>query len=336
MDQKKHHTHLSMSERRRIYQLLGRKVSVVEIARDLGRHHSTVYREIQRNSFWDEEDHKMNGYYPVNAQEYYRRRRQSLQLFERYPDLKAFVVEKLKSYWSPDQIAGHLKRIGVSMFCACAETIYQFIYGTEGRKLGLYQYLFKGRKNRRRKYSRKPRGMIIPEHHGISHRPQVVSERRDFGHWEGDLMIFNREFGNTNITSLIERKSRFTVLAKNDNRRPALVLGTIRDKLSPLPKNMTQTITFDRGFEFIHRYDVLKKKLGMQAYFCDPQAPWQKGAVECNNNRIRRFLPREVDLKTVSDADIYAISVIMNNTPRRCLNYKTPQEVLDEHLQQVA
>lgn len=114
MEQKKHHTHLSMSERRRIYQLLGRKVSVVSIARDLGRHHSTVYREIQRNSFWDEDDHKMNGYYPVNAQEYYRRRRQSLQLFERYPDLKSFVIEKLKSYWSPDQIAGYLKRI--SMF----------------------------------------------------------------------------------------------------------------------------------------------------------------------------------------------------------------------------
>lgn len=98
---------------------------------------------------------------------------------------------------------------------------------------------------------------------------------------------------------------------------------------------MTQTITLDRGFEFM-RYPLLHKGLGMDAYFCDPQAPWQKGAVESNNNRIRRFLPREVDLKEVSDADLYALSSIMNNTPRKCLEYRTPQEVLNEYLHEAA
>tara|TARA_B100001989_G_scaffold143739_1_gene102229 strand:- start:587 stop:928 length:342 start_codon:yes stop_codon:yes gene_type:complete len=109
------------------------------------------------------------------------------------------------------------------------------------------------------------------------------------------------------------------------------VAQTISKSLSFFPRHMTQTMTFDRGFEFM-RYHLLHKELGMETYFCDPQAPWQKGAVECNNNRIRRFLPREVDLKNVSDADIYDISVIMNNTPRRCLGYRTPQEIMDEHL----
>lgn len=332
----KKHKHLSLEERRQIYLLLGRKLSVVQIAHQLGRHHSTVYRELQRNSYFEADDHKMNGYYPLNAQEYYRRRRQSLRLFERSSDLKDFVITKLKSYWSPEQIAGYLKRQAIAGFYACMETIYRFIYSCEGKELRLYHYLFKGRKHRRGLYSRKSRSKIIPDHHGIAHRPAIVDGRETFGHWEGDLMIFNREHGNSNITSLVERKSRYTVLAKNDNRRPMPVIEGIIKRLSPLPKDLTKTIAFDRGFEFIHHYDELHKKLSMQAYFCDPQAPWQKGAVECNNNRIRRFLPREVDLKTVSDADLYDISVIMNNTPRKCLNYKTPQEVMDEYLHKAA
>ena len=94
--EKKNHTHLSLADRRQIYFLLGRKTSVCRIAEILGRHHSTIYREIQRNTFWDK-DHFNNGYFPVNAQEFYRRRRQSLQLFCRYPELKDFVIEKLKA-----------------------------------------------------------------------------------------------------------------------------------------------------------------------------------------------------------------------------------------------
>ena len=327
----RNHTHLSLDERRQIYFMLGRKMSAVKIAYELGRHHSTIYREIQRNSYFEEDDHKMNDYYPVNAQEYYRRRRQNLRLLERYPDLKSFIIEKIKAYWSPDQIAGYLKKLGIEMFYACAETIYRFVYSAQGRELGLYSYLFKGRKNRRNKYARKPRGNRVPDHHGIAYRPEIVEGRETFGHWERDLMIFNREHGKTNLTSLIERKSRYMVIAKNDNRKPAPVAQTISKSLSFFPRHMTQTMTFDRGFEFM-RYHLLHKELGMETYFCDPQAPWQKGAVECNNNRIRRFLPREVDLKNVSDADIYDISVIMNNTPRRCLGYRTPQEIMDEHL----
>lgn len=329
--EKKNHTHLSLAERRQIYFLLGRKASVCRIAKILGRHHSTIYREIQRNTFWDE-DHFNNGYFPVNAQEFYRRRRQNLQLFCRYQELKDFVIEKLRAYWSPDQIAGYLKRLGIRCFYACMETIYRFIYSKEGKECGLYRYLFKGRKKRRRKFGRKPRSSRIPVHHSIAYRPEIVSSRKTFGHWEGDLMIFNREHGKTNLTSLIERKSRYTILAKNADRRPAPVMSKIRDALIGFPNGLTQTITFDRGFEFMS-YPLLQKKLSMDSYFCDPQSPWQKGAVESNNNRIRRFFPREVNLEAVSDADIMSVCIIMNNTPRKCLEYRTPQEVLDAYLQ---
>lgn len=176
----KHHSHLSLSERRQIYILLGRKTPVCEIARQLGRHHSTIYREIQRNYYCDDDplNYMVNsGYFPLNAQELYRRRRQSLRLLLRHKDLKAYVIGKLKIYWSPEQIAGYLKRIGIQGFYVCAETIYRLIYSNEGRELGLYKYLFKARKNRRRKFGRKPRSTRIPDCHGISFRPEVISTR---------------------------------------------------------------------------------------------------------------------------------------------------------------
>jgi IS30 family transposase len=242
---KKHHTHLSLEERRQIYLLLGSNTPVYRIAGILGRHHSTIYREIQRNTYLEEDDKKNNGYYPLCAEEFYRRRRQRLQLFRRYPELKNFVIEKLKAYWAPDQIAGFLKRRRIAGFYACMETIYRFVYSGEGRELGLYRYLFRGRKNRRRKYGRKPRDARILEHHGIAFRPEIVNGRETFGHWEGDLLIFSREYGKSNLTSLIERKSRYTILAKNDNKRPDPVIHTIRDKLAKLPDELTLTITFD-------------------------------------------------------------------------------------------
>jgi IS30 family transposase len=256
-------------------------------------------------------------------------------LFERYPELKEFVIEKLQAYWSPDQIAGYLKRLGLASFYACMETIYRFIYSAEGKGLGLYRYLFKGRTRRRRKFGRTPRDIRIPEHHGIAFRPEIVASRKTIGHWETDLMIFNREHGKANLTSMIERKSRYTILLKNEDRRPSPVMSQIRDRLAKLPRGLTQTMTFDRGFEFM-RYPLLRQELGTESYFCDPQAPWQKGAVESNNNRIRRFFPREINLQAVNDTDLYAVCVIMNNTPRRCLGYRTPQEVLDVHLQTAA
>lgn len=329
------HKHLTLDERRQIYFMLGRKMSVVDIARQLQRHHSTIYREIQRNSYWDEEDHKNNDYYHLCAQEFYRRRRQSLRLLWRNPELQGFVIEKLRSYWSPEQIGGYLKRLGIKGFYVCHETIYRFIYSVQGREHELYQYLVKGRKNRRKKFSRKPRSSRVLEHHGIAYRPKIIATRETFGHWEGDLVIYRREFGKSNITSLIERKSRYTILAKNSDRRPIPVMQRISKELGRLSASVTKTITFDRGFEFMS-YPILQKNLGMDSYFCDPQAPWQKGAVESNNNRLRRFLPRDLDLNTVSNADIYDICVIMNNTPRKCLGYKTPQEVMDEYLQRAA
>lgn len=126
MNQK--YCHLSLDERRTIYNLLGRKISKTEIAWILGRHRSTIFREVQRNSYWDVDDHKMNDYYPVTAQEAACQRRDKLKKLIKNETLQDFIIEKLHFLWSPDQIAGYLKTLDIEGFYVCRETIYDFIY----------------------------------------------------------------------------------------------------------------------------------------------------------------------------------------------------------------
>ena len=320
----KKYCHLSLDERRTIYKLLESNISKTEIAQRLGRHRSTVFREIRRNSFYLADDQRCNGYFHVNAQELAQKRRSKLRKLIRYPELKAFVISKLQFPWSPDQIAGYLKRLGVDGFYVCRETIYEFIYSSEGRALKLYRYLRKSFKNRRKRISRKPRNLRgIPQKWSIHNRPDEVLNRHNFGHWEGDLMMFKREYGNSNLTTLVERKSRYTLLIKNQNRRSEVVIRKIRDKLTALPS----------GSEFV-AWEMLEKHITLGSYYCDPRSPWQKGTNENTNGRIRQFLPSNTNLNEVSNLDLNSVAKRINNTPRKCLNYRTPHEVFYNHLHQ--
>ena len=208
----KSYSQLGLDERRTIYKLLEAGRSKTAIAVYLGRHRSTIFREIQRNTFYHE-DHFNSGYFHVNAQEFTRRRRSKLRKLIRYPALTEYVISKLKDFWSPDQISGYLRRLDIDGFYVSHETIYEFIYSTEGRALRLYRYLCRSFKNRRKRFRRKPRHLRgIPEYLGIRHRPAEIATRSNIGHWEGDLIIFRRKYGHANITSLVERKSRYTLL----------------------------------------------------------------------------------------------------------------------------
>ena len=326
--------HLSLDERRTIFNLLGKNISKTEIAQILGRHRSTIFREVRRNSFYLAEDQRCNGYFHVNAQEFARRRRAKLKKLIRNEALKAYVIDKLHFPWSPDQIAGHLKRLGIEGFYVCRETIYDFIYSAEGRALQLYRCLRRSFKHRRKRFKRKPRHLRgIPHKWSIHNRPEAVSDRSNFGHWEGDLIIFKREYGQTNLTTLVERKSRYTVMIKNQNRRSEVVTNKIKDKLTALPRYARQSLTLDRGSEFA-AWKVLEKHLKLGSYYCDPRSPWQKGTNENTNSRIRQLLPSETNLNELSTADLNAVAKRINHTPRRCLNYRTPHEVFYNHLHQ--
>jgi len=319
------YTHLTLAERREIYRLRSAQVPVAAIAQRLDRHPSTIYREISRNWMHDDEP-LYRGYFHVAADMQARARRQRLGKLSRHPALAVHVIDCLKAAWSPEQIAGRLRVSGAPERVS-HETIYRFVYGAQGQHLGLYKDLPMARRRRRIRYQRKPRGVFIPAGNTIEQRPPEIAARTSFGHWEGDLMMFRRELGQHNLTSLVERQSRYTILTRNRDRNSTGVMSGMIEKLQALPAPARQSITFDRGTEFA--YDpLLKQKLGMDSYFCKPQAPWQKGTVENTNGRVRRFLSRDAALAALSDEMLIDICERLNETPRKCLGYRTPAEVL--------
>jgi IS30 family transposase len=325
---------LSLDERRCLFRLLDALVPVAVIAKNLGRHRSTIYREIRRNRIQLEpwlrryrfhEHAYVEGYFPITAQDLACERRQRLSKLRRYAALRGYVVNKLKACWSPQQIAGRLRLEGASL---CHETIYRYVYSSEGRAAALYRLLPASRRQRRQRFCRKPRSSFIPAVRAIVHRPVEAADRRSFGHWEADLIIFRREHGKANLTSMIERQSRFIVLLPNPDRQSRPLMARISQALEALPPGSCKTITFDRGTEFA-AYPMLARQIRAEAYFCDPHAPWQKGSIENANGRIRRFLPNERNLAALGENELEDVATIINATPRRCLGYRTPKEIFD-------
>jgi len=322
--------HLDLDQRRTLFRLVEARTPVGEIAARLGRHPSTIYRELGRNRFRDG-DRGLCGYFPLNAQDLARRRRQRGRKLAADPALREHVVERLKAGWSPQRIAGRLKQEADGGTAVCHETIYRHVYAPEGREEGLYRHLPKARRRRGSRYGRRPRGTPIPRERWIENRPAEVGGREAFWHWEGDLLIFRKEHGKANVTSLVERKSRFTFLLANGDKRSAAVVAGIADALRELPEEARLTVTFDRGSEFAG-YAALDRDLAVKAYFCDPHSPWQKGGIENLNGRVRRFLPRESPPEALARPHLRRLADRLNDTPRRCLGYQTPREVFQQHL----
>ncbi len=320
------YTHLSLDERRELFRLRTAKIPMRVIAQRLNRHPSTLYREIKRNWFHDEEP-LYRGYFHVAAHAMAHGRRTRLSKLARHPALAAYVVDRLQAAWSPEQIAGRLQIEPEGPGSVTHETIYAFVYSPHGKALGLFRHLPMARHRRRTRYARKPRGLTIPLENTIEQRPPEIGARTSFGHWEGDLIMFRRELGQHNLTSLVERQSRYTVLTRNPDRNATGVVAGVIGKLKALPASARQSVTFNRGTEFA-RYPLLKSKLGMVSYFCKPQAPWQKGSVENTNGRVRRFLSRDTDIAELPDKALREVCERLNATPRKCLGYRTPQEVL--------
>lgn len=143
-------------------------------------------------------------------------------------------------------------------------------------------------------------------------------------------MLFRQRFGKANVTSLVERVSRFTVLLMNANKTTARVMGRLAKVMHTLPHNARKSVTFDRGSEFMD-WPHLQAEVGTQTWFCDPSAPWQKGTVENTNRRARRWLPREIDPTALTDHHLEVNCARLSATPRNCLGWKTPAEVFKEN-----
>ena len=237
----------------------------------------------------------------------------------------AAVLDGFDAGWSPEQIAGRM-RLERHTMRVSHETIYRYAYSKDGRAEKFYRHLPEHRHRRRPRGTRRHHGHRFLDKLAIAHRPEVIADRDQFGHWECDLVMFRKEFGKANVTSLVERVSRFAVVLKNPDRQSKPVMESLIDSLSPLPASARRSITFDRGTEFT-AWKHLKAGLGVDPWFCDPQSPWQKGTVENTNNRLRRYLPRKADPTAFTNRYLKSICDRLNATPRKCLGYQTPAEV---------
>ncbi len=176
------HLELGIEERRRIERLRNARVPVMEIADELGRHRSTIYRELKRNRLDDEENPYLDGYYSSVAQTMAARRRYRRRKLAREPLLLASITDRLRAGWSPEQIAGRLRRDGSGAY-VCHETIYAWVYSEEGRERGLARFLPYRRRKRRVRLGRKPRAAVFPENRSIHRRPEEAANREQFGNW---------------------------------------------------------------------------------------------------------------------------------------------------------
>lgn len=269
---KRTYSQIDMDERRKIARWRLAGVSVDHIAAKLGRHRSTVFREIRRNTFVDPQMPDLNGYYCVTANEMARERRAKLRKLARFAHVRQSVIERIVHGWSPQQIAGRmrLERHPVSV---SHETIYKFAYSPDGHAIKLWRHLPERRTRRRPRHARRRHGRRFSPDLNILHRPDAVAARQQFGHWECDLIQFRKKFGKANVTSLVERVSRFAVFLRNNDRQSRPIMDGLIQVLQSLPHRARRSITFDRGTEFTD-WPYLQAGIGTQTWFCDPQSPW--------------------------------------------------------------
>ncbi len=311
------YTHLSITDRRRFYTFLEMKLSISEIAKKLDKHRSTLYRELDRNS-------EAEGYLPRTAQLKTEERAKQKRLSKTEKDayLRDYVVRSLQKGWSPEQISGRMKFHKLTIY-VCPETIYQFVYQSKNKEL--YHCLPYKKPKRKKRYSRQKSPCRYGKIRLITQRPEEIATRKKFGHWEGDTIEFKGTKEKV-VTTLVERKSRVVFLIKNNSKHSHGVMDKIKIKFKNLPAKMCKTITFDQGCEFAD-YRTLEQEIKCKVYYCETHSPWQKGSNENMNGRLRRYLPRETEIAKMTQEELDQLAAQMNRCPRKCLGYKTPNEV---------
>jgi IS30 family transposase len=310
---------LTLEEREVVSQMIYAGESNVEIARAMGRHRTTVWRERQRNGDGDE-------YQAVAAQAgaNQRRRERPLERKMDRPEVKQYVCEKLKQCWSPDQIGGRVQeqfpdepRRHVSH-----QTIYVWIRARPQEERRTWrEYLRRGG----RKRPRNDRRGRLQGTCSIAGRPKVVNEKKRYGDWEGDTVVGARHSGA--FVTLVERRTGYLAALKSCDRRARRVRRKIEQMLSPLPAELRRSATFDNGKEFAE-HELLERNLSLKTYFAEPYKSWQRGLNEYTNGLLRQYFPKGTNFDCVSWRDLKAAVDQLNNRPRKSLGYRTPTEVL--------
>jgi len=311
---------LSFEERCTIAELCRAGRSIRQIAADLDRPPSTISRELKRNSG------SQVGYRPAYADEQAWARRWSGSRLERDAALREEVLGHLRVGWSPEQVAGRFAREAGHKVISY-ESIYRFIYAQLRRTNdgSWRRYLPRGKAKRgRRARSGGSAVDLIPNRRPIAERTPEAMDRRSPGHWEADYMLFAR-YGQ-NILVAHERTSRATLVVHTPDRKADTTARQLTRLLAAMPEPLRKTVTFDNGTEFA-RHERLHS-LGLETFFCDVRAPWQKGGVENAIGRLRRYLPRSTNLDQITSKQLETLASRYNHTPRKCLDFQTPAEAL--------
>jgi IS30 family transposase len=315
---------LSLDDRCEIARLQANGRSIRQIAAALDRAPSSIAREIKRNRG------RQVGYRPSYAQQQTKARRWAGSRLEREPDLRRAVCERLARGWSPEQVAGRLAHeAGRKMISY--ESIYRFIYAQIARhKDYTWRRYLPRAKSKRGCRGRKGGGSarFIEGRVSLSERPPDAEDRSRPGHWEADLMLFSK-YGQAVLT-VHDRHSRLLLAVRPPNKAADGIARRLLALLRPLPERLRQTVTFDNGTEFARHRKL--HGLGIKTFFCDPYAPWQKGGIENAIGRMRRFIPRKTDLAVLPEKRFNALIAAYNNTPRKCLDWRTPAETFSQVL----
>lgn len=318
--------HLNLLEREKIFGWKRMGLSNREIGQRLNRDHTSIGREIKRNTKYGK------TYYPCLSQ----RRAERVGFRQRHhAPLKScevflYVREHLRSpfFWTPQVISGRIE-VDFRGNSVGIETIYRYIYSRPARKDKLWEYLPSGRKKRKRKHGRRVQNKgKVPNALSIDSRPKRVLSRKQVGHWETD----NLEGAGPSKSALsvtVERSLRIIVMTRMPNQTSLEKTKALENRLRILPQDLKLSITQDNGKEN-YGHERTRESLGTQMYFCHAYHSWEKGSVENRNRVIRRFFPKGTDFSEVSSEEVQNVERIINSMPMKCLAYATPYEKMQQ------
>jgi IS30 family transposase len=315
-------SHFTLEERQTLAELLQQGKSHRKIGKSLNRSHTSIGDELRRNTL------PGKSYDPVIAHQMALKRQNNHSKSSKLdlsPGLKEYVIDKLRNQdWSPQQIAGKLKELSLGKTIISHETIYQFIYSEEGRRLKLWLNLRRKHKPLRQPYGARKKRINIPDRTPIHFRDGSVEDRLEVGHWEADLMIFsNQPFV---LAVCVERSTRFVVITLLENKKAEEMERALHRLIEEVSQVKVLSITFDNGSENVCHTIIKHDYPGIETFFCDPYCSWQKGSVENTNALIRQYFPRSFDLSSITQYEVDLVAKRLNTRPRKCLHYKSPHQ----------
>ena len=329
----KNYKRLNSDEREEISRMLAQNRSLNEIAKFLGRHISTISREIRAGSC--NKYIYRAGKSQRRAERNSRKRKKNKQKLNFNSKLKQYIHKKLRLKWSPVQIAEELKKdypLDMSMRVS-PETIYTYLYvlPKSSLKKELLACLRQNRKRRHKqsrgvKMERKIEDML-----SIEERPKEVEDRIIPGHWEGDLIMGKNN--RSALGSLVERTTRTTILVPLKSKRANEVANAFAKEAKELPQQMKLTLTYDQGREMAE-HKLFTELTGVKVYFAHPRSPWERGTNENTNGLIRQFFPKSTDFHKVTRKEIKKVQHLLNGRPRKALNFQKPYEVFNQLINQ--